>query len=383
MGKATATTNVSQVPSRSRSLEPPRLAVGKTHLIQDKGFTEEVAQRIVAPQAKSSGKGYDGKWNVYEKWCKEKEIDPNWPTIPQLAMFLQYVFDVLKLQYQTIAGYRSMLSSSLKHHTELNVGNNQELSSLLQSFKRERPPMRHIRPEWDISFVLWSLVKAPFEHVQNDKQVNDQFLTWKTAFLLLLASGARRGELHAVTYKGISFAKDHVTLKVTPEFVSKTGLRKGEALKPIVIPSLTAVLGEFEKEDRALCPVRCLKAYLDRTHGRREGKKLLLISMIPGFKGDIRKGTLSAWIKNLILYCYRSPAPFAMELTGSRAHEIRGIAHSLVFRGCVALEDLIVSGSWKSHTTFTDKYLKDLTELDDENLCRLGPIVAAQRICNV
>jgi len=44
------------------------------------------------------------------------------------------------------------------------------------------------------------------------------------------------------------------------------------------------------------------------------------------------------------------------------------------------MEDLVRSGSGKSHNTFTSHYLKDLTEIDSETLLRLGPLVAAQKV---
>jgi hypothetical protein len=51
-----------------------------------------------------------------------------------------------------------------------------------------------------------------------------------------------------------------------------------------------------------------------------------------------------------------------------------------VFRGSTSIEDILQSGSWKRHTTFTDFYLKDLSVLEGEDLIRLGPIVAAKKI---
>jgi len=43
--------------------------------------------------------------------------------------------------------------------------------------------------------ILWTLLEHPFEP-RFDEKVFLQFVTWKTAFLVLLASGARRGEIH-------------------------------------------------------------------------------------------------------------------------------------------------------------------------------------------
>jgi len=380
----TATTNVRQVPLRPRHAEPARLEARKRHLIQE-GYSETIAQRIVAPQSKDSGKCYDGKYVVYEKWCIRQNIQPQKPTMQQVTLFLQYLFEVQKLQYSTIAGYRSMLSSSFKDHTSLDIGHSEILTDLMRSFRRERPPSSHCRPEWDLAFILFSLTRPPFEDITEEGKVNLAHLTWKTAFLILLASGARRGEVHAIKRKSVKFAenKEYVTLEPSPEFVPKSGMKRSHALKPMKIPCLCSVLPEEEREDRSLCPVRCLDEYLKVTDKMRKGKsdrRRLFISMRKEKKGEICKNTLSAWIKKLIQFCYKNPSEDACELTGTRAHDIRGFAHSLTYRGTVAMEDLLQAGSWKSHTVFTSNYLKDLTEIDSEQLLRLGPVVAGQKI---
>ena len=47
---------------------------------------------------------------------------------------------------------------------------------------------------WNLSVVLNELTKAPFEPMQD---TDLKHLTLKTAFLLALASGKRRSEIHA------------------------------------------------------------------------------------------------------------------------------------------------------------------------------------------
>ena len=61
---------------------------------------------------------------------------------------------------------------------------------------RERPiPMKHVA-EWDIRLVLAYFQSDQFRHWGT---LSDRDLTLKTVFLLALASGKRRSELHALT----------------------------------------------------------------------------------------------------------------------------------------------------------------------------------------
>ena len=371
--------SVSLLPRNSQS---SRLAVGQEFLIKNKGYSQKAAKKISAPQAKSTLKVYDGKWKIWENWCNEEHIDPFYPSNPQVADFLIWLFEEKKWEVITIKGYRSALSSALKHHTGLNVGKDQDISDLFEDFKRERPRKKHVQPEWDVAFVLWSLTQPPFEPIRDPNKVHLLFLTWKVTFLLLLASGARRGELHAIKNENVHYndKQGYLTLTPSPDFVSKTSLRRGEALKPFRIPSLCRLLPKDMREDRALCPVRCTNVYRTRTEDMREGKSLLLISVLPNHSTDICKNTISSWIKNLIKYVYRNPHDKVLELTGTRTHEIRGIAASLIFKGVPAVEDILSAGSWKNETTFIKHYLKDLSGLNSDTLKRLGPIVAAQKI---
>ena len=69
------------------------------------------------------------------------------------------------------------------------------VSDLLASFRSQRPRMAPTLPDWDIAFVLYQLTKAPFEPMEH---CSLKLLTWKTFFLILLASARRRSDVHAI-----------------------------------------------------------------------------------------------------------------------------------------------------------------------------------------
>jgi site-specific recombinase XerD len=347
------------------------------------GHEEEVAERIANSLAKSTNVVYDAKWKEWTKWVKENHLNPLKPTIPNIASFLNFLFNKGQ-SVSSIAGYRCTLSSAFRFSSNLDISNSQELSRLIQNFTRLRPPKSKIMPKWDLALVLWTLLEKPFESVWNEADCPLKFLTWKVTFLLLLASGARRGELHAITDKNVSFAKDgsYMTLRPDPMFLSKTRLKTGRALEPFRIPSLKKLVGSDLKEDKKLCPVRCLQAYRTRTESIRKGRKLLLLSYIS--RGDdqdkdISVNTVSGWISDLIHFCYSRPGNKAIELTGSNAHDIRAYAASLVQKGCKSLENVLASGQWSNELVFIEHYLRDLTE-QQGSLSRLGPIVAGGQV---
>ena len=64
----------------------------------------------------------------------------------------------------------------------------------------DRPKGRRGIPSWNLSLVLYQLTKAPFEPL---KEASLKHLTFKTVFLLALASGKRRSEIHAWLHENI------------------------------------------------------------------------------------------------------------------------------------------------------------------------------------
>ena len=142
---------------------------------------------------------------------------------PDLSV-LPFPFEERKLCPGTIEGYRSAIAGALRHSTGVDLGKDPRLTSLIRSFFRERPRSLRTLPPWDLSLVLYALSAPPFEPLG---QILLKFLTWKVAFLLLLASGSRRSEVHALSHDKIAHGGGWkwVTLEPISSFVAKTQLR--------------------------------------------------------------------------------------------------------------------------------------------------------------
>ena len=86
------------------------------------------------------------------------------------------------------------IATSLRATSGAEVGRNPALKSLLRNIEIEQGQHQRQFPEWNLALVLSALTKPPFEPLD---QASDQLLIWKTFFLIALASGKRRGEIHA------------------------------------------------------------------------------------------------------------------------------------------------------------------------------------------
>ena len=150
-------------------------------------------------------------------------------------------------------------------------------------------------------------------------------------------------------------------------------------MSPVTIPALTTIVDRQFKEDRTLCPVRALRYYLDRTKDLRGSRSLLFISFKKGHTSDIRPATLSSWLKQTILLCYKQ-ADQASDLVQVKSHDIRAFVASKAFYGGVSVDQIMQACHWKAHNTFINFYQKYLTWSDNDNIMYLGPVVVAQQV---
>ena len=265
------------VPQQSTTSQPPRL-VSRSGQLQEQGFSVEMAERIATPQRSSTRNIYKSKWALFEKWCRENSVDFSTPSVKQISDFFMYLYQDLNRRPSTIDGYRTAIVDTLGpagHH----ITQSSDLHRLLSSFHRDRPKSSRNLPKWNLSVVLNELTKAPVEPM---KDTDLKHLTLKTAFLLALASGKRRSEIHVWAANKVSNLGqwEKVALFPSSDFIAKYQLaREGsQSVSPLTIPALTTIVDRQFKEDRTLCPVRALRYYLDRTKDLRGSQSLLFIS---------------------------------------------------------------------------------------------------------
>ena len=180
------------VPQQSTTSQPPCL-VSRSGQLQEQGFSVEVAERTAASQRSSTRTIYKSKWALFEKWCRENSMDFYTPSVKQVSDFFMYLYQDLNRRPSTIDGYRMAIVDTFGpagHH----ISQSSDIHRLLSSFHSDRPKSSRNLPKWNLSFVLNELTKAPFEPM---KDTDLKHLTLKTAFLLALASGKRRSEIHA------------------------------------------------------------------------------------------------------------------------------------------------------------------------------------------
>ena len=352
-----------------------RLAIIR-HSLRKKKFSSRAASLIARARRRSTLRVYDAKWNIFVDWCRGQQIDPLDPSPRRVADFLTHLFDVKKLSVSTIKGYRSCIANTLSFRkSRSSIGSNPIISELIRAFELHRPVSHSLAPKWDLSCVLWSLCKEPFEPLVS---ADLKFLTWKTVFLLTLASAKRRSEIHALSVDDnhLRFNADgSVSFTCEAGFLAKTQL-PSVAASPFTIPSLSKVCGDKDS-DRFLCPIRALKFYLQRVKPNRHGRKRLFLPLIG--KGNISAASISRWIASVIRHAYKSITDRQLPLFNIRPHELRALAASWAYVNHIPLDDVLRAAYWRHSSTFSSFYLRSFSAQQD-NLFMLGPIVAAQSV---
>ena len=376
----TAQTTTEQPIPHSPGIPQPSRLVSRSTILQNQGFTAEVADRIAAPQRLSTRAIYASKWAVFQRWCAHEQVDFRAPSIKDICNFMCFLFKEKKRRPSTIEGYRTAIADTLGN-TPLDISNNPEIARLIASFHRDKPKASRSIPTWNLSLVLHQLKQPPFEPLE---EASLKYATWKTVFLLALASGKRRSEIHAWTMDGLLCLGDWDQIQLTPSpiFIAKNQLaREGtQTISPVVIPALKTTQDDRDT-DILLCPVRALSIYLKLTAELRQDKTLLFISYKQGHSKDILCSTISSWIKNTVKFCYSKAGDTDMDSLGVRAHDVRAFAASKAFYGGVSMDQILQACHWKSHNTFTSFYLKDLSGQNQKDLSyHLGSFVAAQRV---
>ena len=312
---------------------------------QTEGFSEPARKLLTASWRKGTQKDYSAKFEKYNSWCCEKQINPYAATLKQVADFLSFLFES-GLQYRTIAGYRSMLSAVLPPVQNTPVGQHPHIIRLIKGVFNSRPPKVKLLPEWDLELVLKVLENAPFEPMN---EASLKFITFKTVFLIAVTTFRRCSDLQSLRMDSESMKMQEKGITFIRHGLSKQDRQKHFGVK-IFVPSFP--------ERKLVDPKRSLSIYLDKTKSYREklntSERSKLFLAIKEPHKPVSVVTISNWIVQTIKEAYSD------ENMKVNAHSTRAVAPSwALFKGA-SMKSILDSADWALESTFTKFYLRDL-----------------------
>ena len=377
--KHVVTTPLVIQPSTTRADETKAVAGPRT-FAKKAGYSDKVLKHMELSRASTTRSVYNSKWQVFERYCKDQGWNPYLTRSADIAEFFTHLFEERNLSARTIQGYRSAIGAQLKLSQGLDLSQDEYLNQLMKSFFVQKPIKDKTIIQWDLNLVLYYL---KYGNLQFTSQLTPRALTLKTVFLLALASGKRRGELHALenNVRLVNGSWDEIALRPHPSFLGKSHFVTSGAgtFKEIVIPALSSVPGS-QYVDLALCPVHTLRAYLKLSETYRSpAQKRLIISFMKGRELDISAQSISNYLKWLVEQAYDNIAQTEQLCRKFKmtAHDVRGIASSLKANTKVTMRELMAAGTWATMDTFLKCYMKSFSQNQLTQLYEMGPLIAS------
>lgn len=341
----------------------------------DQGFSDQVSKRLATGQLRTSTQNiYESKWRKFVVWCNQRGYNPLQLPLARVCDFFLYLFKEEKLSPVTIEGYRSAINSVWLIDGR-SLSSTYHVEQLLKSFKADRPRSIVRFPKWDLNLILRTLSRPPYHPYDMENPI---FLSSKTVFLLLLASARRRGDIHAIDPKRITYTRTGVILEPSPNYLPKVrSTAEGELrYTPIVIRSLNQMTDD--RDELALCPVQAIKTYDAYARRRAPNRRQFFISTRTD-GNPVVKNTLSSWVVKLLRRSYENAGPEDTALAATSTHEVRALAASLALQATYSLADILSAATWATPSTFASYYLRDVSGLQGR-LHVTGPCIVAGKL---
>lgn len=318
-------------------------------------FSEKAKSFIFNSRRQSTRKMYDARIRIYKEWCAKNQKDSVEATVADLADFFIYLHEERNCKPNTLMGYRSAIASMHKGWSNSSVSNNTDLSKLIKGIYNSEPNVRPLLPNWDLPTVLWKLCDSPFEPMNS---CDMKYLTWKTVFLVALATASRVSEIQALSIGESHLRLEQNGIRLLPniQFLAKTQ-RLGKPWKPIFIPEFNSFA--TDSRDLLLCPCRALKMYLKRTESSRGDEKCLFLTYKSDSQKPASKNSISRWIVSLVKFVYEHNSE---TLSHVRAHDTRRLATSWALFNGATLEEILQTAHWATENTFTSFYMRDVPQ---------------------
>ena len=363
------------IPQRSQTVGSSRVALIRDILTSHR-IPDTVVDMAADPLRDSSSHVYNSHWKAFAIWANEKGLHPKDLSFFTLAEYLVHLFSLNK-KVNTILVHKASISSVLKLLNPPTTLQESTLQNVIRRMNILRPREQEVLPRWHLSVVLKGLMKPPFTINGSDRQISLELLSYKTAFLVPLASSARGSELvalsrasHNLDFTMLPSGAKQVSIRMVPKFIPKN--QRPEVIpEPIVFPGMAHL---FPKDpERLLCPVRALGLYIVRSAERAQTDPLekLFVHFTPNtqlFTTHFRR-----WVAETIRLTYENSSQ--SDLPKIKAHDVRGISASIAYYRNNPLKELCGLIGWKSSKVFVRHYLRDMasdTELQDI------PLVAAR-----
>ena len=303
-------------------------------------FPENVKTLISSSRSAGTRYNYNTSWKKFCGWCDRRKVNPVQSPVGLVLEFLAELFDK-GLMYRTINNYRSAISARHELVGGVPLGEHRDVCRLMKGINNERPPQPRYCSTWDVVRVL-EFIKSLGEN----QALSDKNITLKLSVLLAITSAHRGAELKQLKVSLMNLHDEFVDFTFSGKLkTSKQGKN-----------DLSSKFHQFT-EDQRVCPVLCLREYLDRSRNWRyqEGSLLLEQLFLSHIKPHkvVSKPTIARWIKEFL-------GMAGIDIGVYKAHSTRAAATSKADSLGLRIEDIVGQGNWSNKTTFERFYRRPI-----------------------
>ena len=223
------------------------------------------------------------------------------------------------------------------------IGEHSLVSRFMKGVFNLRPPQPRYSKMWDIGKVLLYL-----KGLGRNEDLTLQQLTLKITMPLSILAGRRLHTLHKLETSKMDIFD--VGGKVICHIEGLTKCSKpSRTNRPIAFRAYT--------ENNLLCPVACIKEYLNFRAGIVDEKwtQFFITHGKPHY--PISKDTLACWVKEVMVCA-------GIDATTFKLHSTRGASTSKAFHLGIPLSGILKQGQWYNSKTFFNFYCREIEEDD-------------------
>lgn len=242
---------------------------------------------------------------------------------------------------------RSALSAVAPLFQTSTFGSHPLVCRFMKGVFETKPSLPRYTETWDVNIMINYLAS-----LGPPKELTLKILTYKVVMLLALLSGQRRQTLHALDINSMQLTLDKCTFSIST--LLKTS-RIGHHLKPIEFLAF--------KPNTALCIVKHVTCYIERTRPLRGNQTQLLISYQKPYKA-VSADTISRWLKTVLNLAGIDTAKYT-------AHSTRSASTSAAKTMDIAIDIIMESAGWTQESTFVKFYNKPIMSKNNFGSCLL------------
>jgi integrase len=320
------------------------------------GLSQQAAQTYSESTSTSTRKTYNAGWADFVAWCRRNNKHPHTVHVPTFLNYFQegldngYNYNTMKSRGSAISACHPVFQKRIGRHNAL-----MKCPAVQKFFKGAMlrfPPKKELVPPWDLPTVLDALARHPFEPIET---IPLNMLSYKTAFLVAIASASRTCELKAFDRRPLycTISARGVVLRVPQAFRPKV-VKPANMARTMDFAPIQSDDGQLDDRSRKVCVCRAVQEYIRRTDPILNGNcTQLFVTFQKGRQGrPAAKQTIASWIKACVHEAYK----LLPEDPHVEAHSTRKQSTTWAELKNISIRDICQMATWSSPNVFIKHY---------------------------